>query len=57
MGISLYYHKTAIYSRHHTVMTLDFWSTALLRYGQHLYGAIFCTAVAVYGTVESPSYS
>src|ERR1700683_2446687 len=47
--------KTAVHSRHRTVMSLDFWSTALLRYGQHPYGAVLCTAVAVYGTVESPS--
>jgi hypothetical protein len=49
--------KTAVHSHHRTVMSLDFWSTALLRYGQHPYGAVLCTAVTVYGTVESPNYS
>ena len=37
-----------------TVVCLDFESTALLRYGQYPYGTVFCTAIAVYGTVESP---
>jgi hypothetical protein len=50
------YRKTAVHSRHRTVMSLDFWSTALLRYGQHPYGTVFCTAIAIYGTVESPSF-
>ena len=45
----------AICSRHRTVVCLDFESTALLRYGQYPYGTVFCTAVAVYGTVESPN--
>jgi hypothetical protein len=49
--------KTAVCSRHRTVVRLDFGSTALLRYGQYPYRAVFCTAVAVYGTVESPSQS
>ena len=47
--------KTAICSHYRTVVTLGFGSTALLRYGQHPYGAVFCTAVAVDGTVESPT--
>jgi hypothetical protein len=46
--------KTAVFSRHRTVVSLDFGSTVLLRDGQHPYSAVFCTALAVYGTVESP---
>ena len=30
-------------------------STAFLRYGAYPYSAVFCTAVAVYGTVVSPT--
>ena len=48
-------HTTAVYSRHRTVISPEFWSTALLRYGGHPYNTVFRTAVTVYGTVESPS--
>ena len=47
--------KTAVYSRNRTVASQDFVSTAFLRYGAYPYSAVFCTAVAVYGTVVSPS--
>jgi hypothetical protein len=47
--------KTAVCSRHRTVITLDFLSTAPLRYGPHPYSTVFCTAVAVHGTVVSPN--
>ena len=36
-------------------MSQYFVSTALLRYGALPYSAVFCTAVAVYGTVVSPN--
>jgi hypothetical protein len=49
-------HTTAVYSRHRTVISPDFWSTAMLRYGGHPYNTVFRTAVTVYGTVESPNY-
>jgi hypothetical protein len=49
-------HTTAVYSRHRTVISPEFWSTALLRYGGHPYNTVFCTAVTVYGTVESPTW-
>ena len=45
--------KTAVCSRHRTVASLYFVSTALLRYGARPYSTVFCTAVAVYGTVVS----
>jgi hypothetical protein len=48
--------KTAVYSRNRTVASQDFVSTAFLRYGAYPYSAVFCTAVAVYGTVVSPSF-
>ena len=44
----------AVHSCHHTFVSLDFRSTAMLRYGQHPYGTIYCMAIAVYGTVENP---
>ena len=47
--------KMAVYSRNRTVASQDFVSTAFLRYGAYPYSAVFCTAVAVYGTVVSPS--
>jgi hypothetical protein len=46
--------KTAICGCHRTVVSLDFGSTALLWYGQHLYSAVFCTAITVYSMLESP---
>jgi hypothetical protein len=49
------YRKTAVCSRRRTVVSLDFVSTALLRYGPYPYSTVFRTAVAVYGTVVSPS--
>ena len=48
--------KTAVYSRNRTVASQDFMSTAFLRYGAYPYSTVFCTAVAVYGTVVSPSF-
>ena len=48
--------KMAICSCHHTIITLYFLSMAWLQYGPHLYSTIFCMAVAVYGTVVSPSH-
>jgi hypothetical protein len=47
--------KTAVYSHNRTIATQDFVSTAFLRYGAYPYSTVFCTAVAVYGTVVSPS--
>ena len=47
--------KTAVYSRNRTVASQDFVSMAFLRYGAYPYSAVFCTAVAVYGTVVSPN--
>ena len=47
--------KTAVYRRNRTVASQDFVSTAFLRYGAYPYSAVFCTAVAVYGTVVSPT--
>lgn len=46
--------STAVCNRHRTVATSEFVSTALLRYGEHPYSAVFFTAVAVYGTVVTP---
>ena len=43
--------KMAICSRHRTVRTPDFLSTAWLRYGPHPYNTVFCTAFAVYSAV------
>ena len=48
-------HTTAVYSCHRTVISPEYWSTALLWYGGHLYNTVFCMAVTVYSTVESPS--
>ena len=47
------YRKTAVYSRNRTVTNQDFVSTAWLWSGP--YSTVFRTAVAVYGTVVSPS--
>ena len=47
--------KMAVCSHHRTVVSLHFVSTALLRYGAQPYSTVFCTAVAVYGTVVSPT--
>jgi hypothetical protein len=52
--IPIKHHKTAVCSRHRTVTSQDFVSMAMLQYGAQPYSAIFCTAVAVYGTVVSP---
>ena len=49
-------HTTTVYSCHRTVISPEFWSTALLRYGGHPYNTVFRTAITVYGTVESPIY-
>ena len=46
--------KTAVCSRPHTVTSLNFVSTVMLRYSPHLYSTVFCTAVAVYSMVVSP---
>ena len=51
------YRKTAVCSRRRTVVSLDFVSMALLRYGPYPYRTVFRTAVAVYGTVVSPTYA
>jgi hypothetical protein len=48
-----YYRKAPEDSRHRTVANLDFVNTALVRYGRHPYSAVFCMAIAVYGTVEN----
>ena len=47
--------KTAVYSHNRTVSSQDFVSTAFLRYGAYPYSAVFCTAIAIYGTVVSPT--
>ena len=47
--------KTAICDCHCTVVSLDLGSMAWLQYSKYPYSAVFCTAVAVYGTVESPT--
>ena len=47
-------HTMAIYSHHRTIISPEFWSMALLRYGGHPYNTVFRMAVTVYGMVESP---
>ena len=50
------HHKTAVCSHPCTVTSLNFVSTVMLWYCPHPYSTIFCTAVAVYSTVVSPSH-
>ena len=50
------WHTMAVYSCHRTIISPEFWSTALLRYGGHPYNTVFRMAITVYGTVESPTF-
>ena len=49
------HHKMAVHSHYCTIISLDIWSMAMLQYGQHLYGIVYCIAITIYGMVESPS--